>query len=351
MGILSQLNFANYVASTDVHDYPANRIGRAGIVSPWSEGQLQQFVWSDIFGTDTIPVTRKEAMSLPSVAVARGLLLGELAGRPLRALRGTEAIDPQPSWLYRTDTDLPPWHRMAQTIDDLIFYGCSLWAVERGAENQIRDAVRVPWDRWEIDGDGQILIDSIRPEADSVIYFPGPFEGLLNIAARTIRAAIDLEASWAGRARTPAPAIVLEEKEDNGMTQEEASGYVKAVAAARRDPDGTVMFVPYALNARFEGQAATDLMIEARNAVKLDIANFMNIPTAMLDAALPKASLNYETQEGRTESFIERLPFWTEPIEARLSMDDVCPRGQRIRFDLSPHSNRAGGQTGPYMED
>jgi hypothetical protein len=240
---------------------------------------------------------------------------------------------------------------MAQTIDDLIFYGCSLWAVERGAENQIRDAVRVPWDRWEIDGDGQILIDSIRPEADSVIYFPGPFEGLLNIAARTIRAAIDLEASWAGRARTPAPAIVLEEKEDNGMTQEEASGYVKAVAAARRDPDGTVMFVPYALNARFEGQAATDLMIEARNAVKLDIANFMNIPTAMLDAALPKASLNYETQEGRTESFIERLPFWTEPIEARLSMDDVCPRGQRIRFDLSPHSNRAGGQTGPYMED
>ena len=92
-------------------------------------------------------------------------------------------------------------------------------------------------------------------------------------------------------------------------------------------------------------------MIEARNAVKLDIANFMNLPTAMLDAALPKASLNYETQEGRTESFIERLPFWTEPIEARLSMDDVCPRGQRIRFDASPHSNRPGGQIGPYMED
>ena len=351
MGLLSQLNLASYAHNTNIASFPANRIARAGVVSPWSEGGLQQFVWSDIFGTDTIPVTRKEAMSLPSVAVARGLILGALAGRPLRALRGQELIDPQPTWLYRTDTDLPPWHRMAQTIDDLIFYGMSLWAVDRGAENQIIEAIRVPWDRWEIDENAEILVDGIKPAADSVIYFPGPFEGLLNVAARTIRGAVDLEASWAGRARTPAPAIVLEEKEDNGMTQEEASAYVKAVAAARRDPDGTVMFVPYALNARFEGQAMTDLMIEARNAVKLDIANFMNLPTAMLDAALPKASLNYETQEGRTESFIERLPFWTEPIEARLSMDDVCPRGQRIRFDASPHSNRPGGQIGPYMED
>lgn len=351
MGIFNQFNLASAVANANVVDFPSSRVAKAGVVSPWSEGTLQSFVWSDIFGTETIPVTRAEAMSLPSVTVARGLILGELAGRPLRALRGQELLDPQPTWLYRTDTDLPPWHRMAHTLDDLIFYGHSLWVVNRGADNQIVDAVRVPFDRWEIDNDGVILVDGLAADANSVIYFPGPFEGLLNVAARTIRGAVDLEASWAGRARTPSPAIILEEKEDNGMTQEEASQYVKAVAAARRDPDGTVMFVPYALNARLEGATSTDLMIEARNAIKLDIANFLNLPTAMLDAALPKASLNYETQEGRTEQFIDRLPYWTEPIEARLSMDDVCPRGQRIRFDLSPHSNRPGGQTGPYTED
>jgi hypothetical protein len=351
MGLLDRFKLPSYVAMTPASDYPANRMARAGIVSPWAEGQLQEFVWNDIFGTDTVPVTRIEAMSLPSVVVARGLLLGALAGRPLRALRGQELLDPQPTWLYRTDTDLPPWHRMAHTLDDIIFYGSSLWAVERGSEGQITDAVRVPWDRWEVDPTGDILIDDIYPDRKSVIYFPGPFEGLLNVAGRSIRAAVDLEGSWAGRARTPSPAIVLEEKEDNGMTQAEASAYVKAVAAARRDPDGTVMYIPYSLNARFEGNTSTDLMIEARNAVKLDIANFLNVPTAMLDAALPKASLNYETQDGRQEAFIERLPYWTEPIEARLSMDDVCPRGQRIRFDVSPNSNRPGGQTGPYTED
>ena len=311
MGLLDRFKLPSYVAMNPASDYPANRMARAGIVSPWAEGQLQEFVWNDIFGTDTVPVTRIEAMSLPSVVVARGLLLGALAGRPLRALRGQELLDPQPTWLYRTDTDLPPWHRMAHTLDDIIFYGSSLWAVERGSEGQITDCVRVPWDRWEVDPTGDILIDDIYPDRKSVIYFPGPFEGLLNVAGRSIRAAVDLEGSWAGRARTPSPAIVLEEKEDNGMTQAEASAYVKAVAAARRDPDGTVMYIPYSLNARFEGNTSTDLMIEARNAVKLDIANFLNVPTAMLDAALPKASLNYETQDGRQVAFIERLPYWT----------------------------------------
>jgi hypothetical protein len=111
------------------------------------------------------------------------------------------------------------------------------------------------------------------------------------------------------------------------------------------------MFTPYKINARFEGSTASDLMIEARNAVKLDIANFLNLDAADLDAALPKASLNYETQEGRERNFQARLPYWSATIEARLSMDDVCPRGQRIAFDMSENTTAPGGATGPYSED
>ena len=131
MGLLDRFKLPSYIAMTPASDYPANRMARAGIVSPWAEGQLQEFVWNDIFGTDTVPVTRIEAMSLPSVVVARGLLLGALAGRPLRALRGQELLDPQPTWLYRTDTDLPPWHRMAHTLDDIT----SLDAATRALRN------------------------------------------------------------------------------------------------------------------------------------------------------------------------------------------------------------------------
>lgn len=348
VGILSAFR----LASTPLADASMqSRKGLSSVASPWSEGQLNQFVWNDILGNDNVTVTRAEAMSVPAVAVARSLLLGELAGRPLRGVKGGEVLTLQPAWLTRTDGDLSPWHRMAHTIDDLIFYGQSLWYVNRGTDDQILDATRVPFDRWSVDSEGSILINDRPVDAKSVIYFPGNFEGLVTVASRTIRAAIDIEKSWSGRARNPAPIIILEEKEDHGMTQAEASEYVTAVAQARRNPDGAVMFSPYKLNVRVEGQTATDLMIEARNAVKLDVANFLNIPTAQLDAALPKASLNYETQVTREESFSKRLPYWTNPIEARLSMDDVCPRGQRIAFDMSDLTTAPGGATGAYLED
>ena len=351
MGILDLFRTAKARGGTHPSYLPANTLARAGIVSPWSSGQLEKFVRADIFGLENSPVSRAEAMSVPSVVGGRSLILGALAGRPLRALRAVP-LERQPAWLYRTDTDVSVWHRMALTFDDWIFYGDSLWATARGSEGQITDAVRIPRHRWTIEeADGRIKVDDEYPNRSQVIYLPGPFEGLLNVASKSIRAAVDLEASWAGRARTPAPAIVLKEKEDNGMTQTEASEYVKAVAAARRDPEGAVMFIPYSLDVSFEGDTASDLMIEARNAVKLDVANFLNLPSSLLDAALPKASLNYQTQEGKEKDLTDRLPYWTEPMEARLSMDDVCARGQRIRFEFSPNPETPGDQTGPYMED
>jgi hypothetical protein len=333
---------------------PANSAARTGIVSPWSNGQLSEFVYTDIYGDQIATVTRAEAMSVPAVAGARGLILGSLAGRPLRAIREPNPLPPksQPAWLYRTDTDVPLWHRMAQTLDDWIFYGDCLWIVERGSEGQITDAIVAPRDRWSLDpATGEILVGKDSPKKSEVIYLAGPFEGLLNCATKSIRAAVDVEASMSGRARTPAPAIVLKEKEDNAMTQEEAAAYVKAVALARRDADGAVMFIPYSLDVTFEGDSAADLLIEARNSVKLDIANFLNLPSSLLDAALPKASLNYQTQEGKGKDLTDRLPYWTEPLESRLSMDDVVPRGTRIRFEFSPNPEQPGNQTAPYAED
>jgi len=40
MGLLDRFKLPSYVAMTPASDYPANRMARAGIVSPWAEGQL-----------------------------------------------------------------------------------------------------------------------------------------------------------------------------------------------------------------------------------------------------------------------------------------------------------------------
>jgi hypothetical protein len=357
MGIFSGLRLARNVAgaaTSGAHvDFPVATVGGSGIVSPWGgdAGELGKIIHAEALGLTTFPVTREEAMTLPSVVAARGLILSELAGAPLRALNSAGLMPKQPAWLYRTDTAVPPWFRLAHTFDDWLFHGQTLWAVERGTEGQILDAIRIPYDRWTVNASYEIIVDDKPAPAGSVLYMQGPFEGLLNVASRSIRAALDLERSWAGKARNPIPAIVLREKEDNGMSQKEATKYVEAVSKARMDPNGAVMFIPYGIEVSFEGDVSNDLLIEARNAVKLDIANFCMVPSGEVDAALPKASLNYETQDGNAQKLAARMSYWTGPLEARLSMDDVCPRGQRIRFDLSGDPAAARLDTGPYQED
>ncbi len=349
--------FSSFGRGSSALDNVAEFSARGGVASPWTAGTLSKLVYDDVFGTDLLDVNRKEAMSLPPVVNGRARIISEIANRPLRAVRGGVVMSKQPAWLYRTDSDVSPWHRMAGTLDDFIFYGESLWTVTRGVDNQILDALRVPYSRWRVaDGSIEVLVDPAiakwtfaRP--DEVLYFPGPFEGLLSVAGRTIRAAANLEASWANRAATPLPGMIITPKEDGERDEDEVTELVAAAAKARRSPNGPVMFVPWAYDTQIVGENDPAMLSEARNAYKLDIANFLALDAQALDAALPKASLNYETQAGKQDGIDSRMPYWTAPLEARLSMDDVCPRGQRVLFDFSTNPTEAGGDTGPYQED
>ena len=328
-----------------------------GIVSPWTDGQLEQFVWSDILGVENVPVTRKEAMSVPAIAAARHRII-QLADRPLRAIRSQDGTDTDVTtdqrWLYRTDTEESPWERIARTLDDWIFYGVSLWLVARGARpgetelGPIQDARHVPYDRWTSNQNGQIEVDQIPMTEGGYIVLRAPFDGLLNIASESIRAAKSLERAWAARVRNPTPTIILEEKEEGGLTKKEARDYVKAVAEAVRNPDGAIFFSPFKINVRLESQAGIDVLTEARNAVRIDIANYLNLNASALDGAKPQSSLTYETQETETTELQDRMSFWTAPLEHRLSADDVVPRGTRVRFNFAPTTP---SQTGTPTED
>lgn len=326
----------------------------SGIVSPWSEGQLDSFVWADIYGLNVVPVTRKEAMSVPAVAASRHRIV-QLADRPLRALRAAEDVTDKQSWLYRTNTAVTPWQRLAATLDDWIFYGDSLWIVERGAKSEgsayapILDAVHAPYDRWRVDPDTrEILVDEQPVPAESVLYLAGPFEGLLNVASETVRASKALERAWASRVRNPSPTVILEEREDGTVTPKEAKTYTSAVSKALRDPDGAVMFVPQKINLRLESGGGIDVLDKARNAVRIDIANLLNLNASALDGAQAQSTLTYQTQQTETQELQDRLAFWTAPLEHRLSMDDVVPRGTRIRFDFA---TTTPAQTGTPTED
>jgi hypothetical protein len=291
-------------------------------------------------------------MTIPAVAKARQILVSTIAKYPLVALEGNENVTAEHAWLQDTDSEVSPWHRMAWTIDDLMFFGWSLWGVERDAEGQILRADRCPIERWQIDVDGVIRIDDQIAEADSVILIPAPFEGLLAVGSRTIRGGVKLEASWVGKATNPIPAIELHATTDDPLELDEVQALVQAWADARSDVNGAIAFTPHNVQAIAHGSAEPSLLIEGRNFLRIDVGAFLGIPAALMDASLSTASLTYSTQEGQRNEFADfTLPYWIEPIQQRLSLDDVVPAGQRVRFDLTDLYTNPPTPTSPEVAD
>jgi hypothetical protein len=247
---------------------------------------------------------------------------------------------------------------MSLTIDDLIFYPYSLWLTERGAERSgrrdILNAIHCPYDLWQINAAGLIEVKNADggwdvADEDEVILIPGPSEGLLVHASRTLTGAADLERAWVSRAKTPAPLTELHVTDDVALDDEEIIATRDAWVAARRAADGAVAVTPSNVQVIDHGQADAATFESARNASRIDIAHFFNMPGAILDATTASASLTYVTQEGtRTSIYDLTLPYWARPIESRLSQDDICAAGQSIRFDFS---TLAPGQPTVITED
>lgn len=314
------------------------------MASPWQEGSLNAIALEDIFGADIasrVPLSRAQAMTIPSVAKVRNLLVSTIMRFPLVDLKfdraaGTDVIvTPQPTFLYRTNMGVSPQDRMAWTIDDSLFYGNSLWAVERGAGGQITKASWVPQSRWTITR-GNILIDEEPVSAEEVLLFNPPFEGLLNLASRTMRGARFIEEAWVERVQNPIPLVEYRVTDGTEFGQSELDEWGPSWRKRHQPGTGGSAFTitPDGVELVDHGSVDPDLYIEARNALRTDIGSFANVRASMLDGTIGIDSLTYTTNEGEKNSFYEfDLPFWTIPIEARLSEDDVVPAGQRIRFD------------------
>ena len=311
----------------------------AAIASPWSgTNELSRVITADILGDYDLAVTREQAMRISSVAKARALICA-LSRYPLVAYRDDVEIPTQPAWLSRTDTGQPPQWRMLWTLDDLLFYGRSLWVVGRSAAGQIRDAVRVPFDEWEITDDLVILVQGREVDADEVIYFDGPQDALLDIARDDIRAARDMAKAWAKRVKSPVPLVGLHDTIDVQIDPAERDEIVTGWEKARYE--GGTAYIPQRFNVETYGDAPTDLFVAGRNAARIDFANYTNLPASMLDGSPSTSSLTYTTREGNRVEYVDiTLGYWSAPVAARLSMDDVTPRKTRIDFDVRWISQR-----------
>lgn len=347
MGILSAIRLAAGLSSP-------SPLSDAAMGSPWSPTMATNIVLGDLGAVaPNLPVTRAEAMSLPAFSEARDLVCCTIARFPLKAYRGADPLADQPAFLYRTDTGASPYLRMLWTVEDVALGGWSLWAVARGADGRVLDGVRVDPGRWRFNDKGQVEVDRRVVAADEVLLFGGDNEGLLTRGARTIRAAIGLEDSIASRVRSPIPVTELHATDAaDALTEDEIKDLIRTYQERRRSPEGAVMYTPAGIEFRVHGQISADLAVAARNAAALDLARLWGMPGAIVDATATASESRTYQNDGQTRSwFLDQvIRRWAAPIEARLSMDDVVPRGQRVAFDFA---DLVGPETGasPAQED
>lgn len=322
---------------------------------------LEAVVWADLTGVTDVILTRAAAIAIPALARQRHLLCGTVARCPLTVMAGATALPEadQPSWTYRTDGDVSPYHRMLWTVDDLMFHGWSLWRTARGyrAEDQRQGALlsaeRVNPDRWEVDEyTGRILVDGEPMRSDEVIAIPGPHEGILNFGGPALRRTIANLDAAANAARNPSAYLELHYSGDQDLTDDQIEAHIQRWAKARRGENGGVAWTNKVLELKEHGTHEAHLLIEGRNADAVDVSRLVSSPAAMADATNAGASLTYETTEGRNGEFVDYgVGLYMDAVAARLSMDDVVPRGQRVAFDTAELRNLTPTPTGPATQD
>lgn len=323
--------------------------------SPWTSTTLQRIVLSDVAALTPATLSRADAMRVPAIVRSRALIAGLLSRHPL-ADYDTATGQPirEATWLTTTATSQSPRQRNLWTFDDLIFSGLSLWFVARDSDDRITDAIRVDPSLWTVHPDTREVkitgIDNLSPE--QVILFEGPQEGLVTIASETIRAALDLEAAWAKRVASPVPMLELHSTDSTyDLEPEEAAELVAKWEKARKEGGGTA-YTPASITANVLGQLTADLFIQGRNALRLDIANFVSLPAALLEGSMSTASLTYSTKEGSRNDLVDlSLGYWADPFEARLSQDDVVPSGRHVAIDLTALATPTQPTRSPNQED
>jgi HK97 family phage portal protein len=291
--------------------------------------------------------SREEAMSIPTIARARGIICSSIAATPiiLRDRSTGVRIDP-PRVINTPDPRVPGSATYVWTAEDILFTGFAFWRIlELYADTfRIRRVERIAPTRigtFLNDNGTEILyytIDGNRiPETGlgSVVVFYGNDEGLLNRSGTTIRAGAELERAATMYARDPMPTMVLK---SNGasLPPDRIAKLLESWGQARRNRSTAFLNSDITLDAvGFDPEKMQ--LNAARNYISTELSRAIGIPAYFTDAPTG-SSMTYSNATLAKQNLLDfsLIPIMTS-IEERLSMPDFTPSSQVARFDLDAY--------------
>jgi HK97 family phage portal protein len=296
-------------------------------------------------------IDRLSAMSIPAVSRCRNLICNTIAAMELSLeLKRTDEDLPKPPWMDQPSHNQPYAVTMAYTVDSLLFFGVAYWEItEVYADNGY--PARFNWisnsrvtpkynsnstfiEGYSVDGEA-------RPMSGigSLVTFQSMTDGILNVGARTLNAALDLDKASSVAAATPMPSGVLKNTGAD-LGESEVQGLLSAWRTARQNRStayltSTLEFQPASFSPK-------DMMLnEAKQYMATEIARLMNVPAYYISADMNNSMTYANVQDERRQFVSLSLQPYISAIEQRLSMNDITPSTQYISVDLDSGFLRA----------
>lgn len=291
--------------------------------------------------------TRAEAMQVPAVARARGIMCGTVGSLPLHAYnKTTQARVYGNTLLTQPDPSLPLAVTMSWTAEDLLFEGVAYWEILEVSPEDRRPTrarrVEPHYVTYTVDVLDEIITQFyVRGKpvpmsgVGSLIMFNGIDEGILSRGGRTIHTALQIEKAISRMAAEPVPATVLKNSGVD-LPADQVTSMLSAWKKARQER--STAYLSGQLDIQTLGFDATQMQLaENRLGMASEIARMVNIPAWYLNAEAASMTYTNVTSERRSLIDFSIRPTLIMPIEQRLSMPDITPITQEVRFGLDDY--------------
>jgi HK97 family phage portal protein len=284
-------------------------------------------------------LSRKDAMSVPSVARARNLICGTVASIPLEYYnKRTGEVIAAPRWINQLSKSQPSFVTITWLVDSLMMYGVAYMLVtERYAEDGRPSSfewvanTRVTFNT-DLNGMyvTQYFVDASPVDMNDIVTIQGFDEGILERGGRTIQAAIDVERAAAQNSANPQPAGFLKNTGAD-LPPNEVQGLIAAWKRARQN--NSTAYLTSTLDYSPVSFSPKDMMYnEAVQNLSTQIARLCNVPAYYLSADQNTTMTYANVQDERKQFFALSIEPYIQAIQARLSMDDISTAGHEVRF-------------------
>ena len=295
---------------------------------------------------------RNRAIAVATISRARDLMASVIGCMNLKMYtemwNGSE-MEKMPlaprTWLRRIDPVLPNNFILAWTFDDLFFYGRAFWYItSRTADGYPASFTRLPAAMVQtLDQAGpvwfapskQIIFQGGELNADDVVQFLSPIQGIIYMSEQSVATALKLEAARYRNSSSAIPAGILRQTGGEPLSAQELSDLAAAFNAARETNQTAALneFVTYT-----ETLTSPDkmLLIDSAEFQAMEMARLCNIPPYL--AGISVGSYSYQSSaESRMDLWTFGVRAYADCIAGTLSMNNVLPNGTYVEFDVEQY--------------